>query len=549
MALHRIFKALGLNSIIGITSWILSLLFVLPLLSLFVLSLSLDSYEVWQHLTDTVLGGYIYRSIVLVAGVAIGTFIIGITAGWLISTCRFPMHSLFEILLLLPMAIPAYVMAFIFTDQLEYAGNVQIFLRWLFDWETKADYYFPEIRSIGGAIACLTLVLYPYVYLMSRSGFKNTTQNNWDAARLSGYSPMTTFYRIALPLARPNIIVGIAIVMMETLSDFGTISYFAVNALSRGVYDVWIEMDSLIGASQISLIMITFIMVLLYVEHKNRQTGKHYQNTNRPMNPIQLSGIHSLLAIIFCGTISLIGFIIPAGILLSYAVIYFDISWSSKFLGYAYNSLTLAGTTAVFTMVITTIMAYSIRLNQKNIFLKKITALASIGYGIPGTVLGVGVLVPLSYFDNSIDNFFETYFGINTGLLLTGSILGLTYAYSVRFAALGYGGVDTALKSVSPNIEGAARTLGHTPNSIFWRIHLPLIRHGIVLSTILIFVDSMKELSITMVLKPLNFDTLSTHVFSYASSGLLEQSALGSLTIVGVGLIPVCYLIHNIQKN
>lgn len=521
---------------------VIALLGIFPIFSIVLLAFSTSSSDVWSHLLDTVLWGYVYRSLILMFGVALGTLIIGGLAGWLVVHCRFPGRKIFQILLILPMAIPAYVMAFVFTDQLEYAGTVQRFLRWAFDWQTKTDYYFPDIRSLGGAVVCMTLVLYPYVYLMSCSGFRNVSANAWDSARLMGYSPMTIFWRIALPMARPSIMVGLALVMMETLNDFGTVSYFSVNTLARGVFDVWIDMDSLVGASQISLIMMLFIGILLYGEIKFRTKSKAYETQSPPMRPVSLRGKAMVLAVVFCTIISGLGFVIPAGVLVTYAVTYFEYSWNNDFITYISNSLMVAGLTAVITVGLATIMAYGVRLYAHGTNIQKWAVLASLGYGIPGTVLGVGVLVTLSRLDNGIDSVFESVWGINTGLLFTGSIMGLVYAYSVRFMTLGYGGIHSVLQQVSTTIEGSARTLGHTQNQVFWRIHLPLIRNGILVSAILVFVDAMKELSITMVLKPLNFDTLSTHVFAYASDGLLEQSALGALTIVIVGIIPVMCL-------
>lgn len=529
--------------------WVCAILSAMPLFAIMFMALSTSSGDVWTHLLDTVLWGYIYRSLILMAGVALGTTLIGVAAAWLVVHCRFPGRKLFQVLLILPMAIPAYIMAFVFTDQLEYAGTIQRYLRWLFGWQSKADYYFPQIRSLGGAIICMVLVLYPYVYLMACAGFHNVTRNSWESARLMGHTSMTIFWRVAVPIARPNIIVGMALVMMETLSDFGTVSYFAVNTLARGVYDVWLDMDSLVGASQISVIMMLFVGFLLYLEKQSRVTGRAYENKGSPMSPLILRGKAKGLAIAFCTVVCGLGFVIPAGILTTYAITYFDDSWGPKFIGYMTNSLTLAGLTALITLVVALIMAYGVRLNANRNGVNGLVLMASAGYGIPGTVLGVGVLVLLSRVDNNIDAVFESLWGINTGLLLTGSMVGLAYAYSVRFMTLGYGGVSNVLQQVSTTLEGSARTLGHSPLQIFWKVHLPLIRNGIMLSVVLVFVDAMKELSITMVLKPLNFDTLSTHVFAYAKDGFLEYSALGAITIVAVGLIPVVYLMQMVQPK
>ncbi len=529
--------------------WGILFLFSLPILSLIFLSLSTDSVGIWMHLVDTVLWGYIYHSLLLMVGVATGTVVLGVIAGWLISRCRFPLHGFFQILLLLPMAIPGYVMAFIFTDQLEYAGNVQVFLRWFFEWESGADYYFPEIRSLGGAILCLILVLYPYTYLMARNGFRNITQNSWHQSRLMGYTPWQTFLRVGLPLARPNIMVGVAIVMMETVGDFGTVSYFAVNTLSRGVYDVWIDMDSLVGASQISMALISFVIILLYAEYKNRKKTSVYQAKGALMQPIVLRGKACVCAIIFCSTLSLIAFGIPAIILLKYAITYFDVSFTDKFIEHAFNSFILSTLSAIVVIIMALLMAFTSHFNAKSKIFKKVNLFASAGYGIPGTVLGVGILVPLSFIDNVVADFMRENFNVNVGLLLTGSIFGLVYAYGVRFLTLGYGGINSVLKNLSPSIEQSARTMGHGSISIFFHIHLPIIRNGVLLSAILVFVDSMKELPITLILKPLNFDTLATKVFGYASSGLLEESALGALTIVIIGLIPVMYLFKTMKNN
>lgn len=546
--LMRLFKLPPTNTPVLCTGVLAcAVLVALPMGALVLMAMDTSSADVWNHLLDTVLWGYVYRSLVLMLGVAIGCLVIGGIAGWLIANCQFTGRNVFRVLLVLPMAIPAYVMAFVATDQLEYAGIVQQTLRDIFGWQSKADYYFPDIRSVGGAILCMILVLYPYVYLMASAGFRGVSQKSWDSARAMGYTPCQIFWKIALPIARPSMMIGVAFVMMETLNDFGTVSYFAVNTLARGVYDVWIDMGSLAGASQISLIMMMFIVVLIVWERRLRATVGGYASTGKPMALLVLTGWHKGLAIGFCTVVCGVGFVIPVGILATYAVVYFDYNWTADFVGYMLNSITVAGLTAGIVLIGATVMAYGVRLNPSHEGVQKTVPLALMGYGVPGTILGIGVLVVLSQLDNAVDGVFEQVFGINTGLLLTGSIAGLVYAYGVRFMTLGYGAVHNALNTLSPNIEGAGRTLGHSPKAVFWRIHLPCIQSGLAVGAVLVFVDSMKELSITMVLKPLNFDTLATHVFAYASDGLLEQSALGAIGIVAVGLIPVAYLMRMIR--
>ncbi|WP_259782667.1 ABC transporter permease [Aestuariispira ectoiniformans] len=521
----------------------------LPIAAIIVLAFSPEE-NIWPHLVSTMLPRYIKNTLILMLGVGTGTFLMGISAAWLVTMCRFPGQRLFEWALLLPMAMPAYVVAYVYTDLIEYAGPVQTGLRALFGWKLKSEYWFPEIRTAGGAIAMLSLVLYPYVYMLTRASFLQQSVCVLEAGRVLGRTPWQCFWSIALPLARPAVVVGLALSMMETLNDFGTIDFFAVHTLTAGVFDVWMSMNNLGGAAQISLVMLVFVIGLLWIERASRR-GQRYHSTSTKYQALPgylLTGWKKIGAVVLCSALVILGFILPAIVLTYYAIGHWEISWTPEFLTYAKHSILLSGGAAAISVTIGVFLAYALRLN-KGRKLKIATRLASVGYAMPGAVLAIGVLIPFANFDNAFDAFMKSHFGISTGLLLSGTATAIIFAYTVRFLAVGFGGVETALLKVTPNMDDAARTLGQRPLGVLRHVHLPMIRGGILGGAILVFVDSMKELPATLILRPFNFDTLATYVYQYASDELLEECALGALTIVLAGILPVILLSKAVRTS
>jgi iron(III) transport system permease protein len=513
-----------------------------PLLSIPWLALFPEE-NIWPHLASTVLPGYVLTTLGLMLGVSFGVLTMGVTSAWLVTMCRFPGRRIFEWALLLPMAMPAYVIAYVYTDLLDYAGPVQSFLRKLFGWHIASEYWFPEIRSLGGAIAMMSMVLYPYVYLLSRAAFLEQSVGLLDASRTLGCSPWETFWRVSLPMARPSIATGVALALMETLNDVGTVDFFAVNTLTLGIYDVWLNMGNIGGAAQIAMVMLVFVSVLLTIERQSRRRHKHYQSTGRSkaLPAHRLTGSAAGLALVACLLPVIAGFAVPAGVLVSNSIRYFDQSWTPEFLQYAFNSVALSSTAAVLAVCVALLLAYGKRLVGGGITSAAVS-FASFGYAVPGAVLAIGVIIPLAGFDNALDAFIRERFGLSTGLLLSGTVFAIIFAYVVRFLAIALGSVDSSLTKVTPVMDMASRTLGHGPAATFFKVHLPLIRGGVLIGVMVVFVDCMKELPATLILRPFNFDTLATYVFQFASDEQIEQAGLGALAIVLAGLIPVVVL-------
>ena len=502
------------------------------------------SGDIWSHLIATSLPGYIGTTLWLMLGVGTSVLLTGVTAAWLVTMCRFPGRRVFEWLLLLPLAFPAYVIAYAYTDLLEYSGAVQVFLRMMFEWQTPQDYWFPEVRSLGGAVTLMGVVLYPYVYLLARAAFFEQSVNVLEVTRVLGHGPWRAFFRVSLPAARPAIAIGVALALMETLNDFGTVDFFAVQTMTTALFDVWQGMGSLAGGAQIAATMLAFVVLLISIERFSRRQQKVYQNVSsrfRELPSYRLKGLSSLLAFTACLLPILIGFVIPLIVLIRLAVIYFHESWTADFRSYALNSLVLSATAAGIALLVALLIAYSQRLAGGRV-IGIAARIASLGYAVPGAVLGVGVLIPFAYFDNSLDALMREMFGISTGLLLSGTLAAVIFAYVVRFLAVALGQVESSLAKVSPSLDMAARTLGYRASETLLRYHVPLIRGGMLTAVIIVFVDCMKELPITLILRPFNFETLATHVYWFASDEMLGEAALGSLAIVLVGLLPVVLL-------
>ena len=516
-------------------------LFLIPLVSVLI-NLALPSKGTWSHLAETVLPEYIVNTLSLVVGVGLGVMIIGTATAWLVTMCRFPGRKIFEWALILPLAVPAYVMAYAYTDFLQFVGPVQSLLRDLTGWGAR-DYWFPDVHSLGGAMAMLTLVLYPYVYLLARAAFLEQSVCALEVSRTLGCGPWGSFLRVALPSARPALVAGTALALMETLADYGTVAFFGVPTFTTGVVRAWISFGDRVAAAQLASILLGFVFMILMLERWSRTRARFHQATSRyqRLPDYPLRGGHALAASCFCFAPLLLGFLLPAGILASMALELENAQIGSRYLRLVTNSFTLAGVTAVSAVALAVIMAYGIRLNPGP--LSRLAArAASMGYAVPGAVIAVGVLIPFSIFDNALDAAMRSLFGVSTGLLLTGTIVALVFAYLVRFLAVSLNTVEASLAKIRPSMDDAARTLGQTPLGTLRHVHTPLMLGSLLTAALVVFVDVMKELPATLVMRPFNFDTLAVQAYNLASDERLAAAAVPSLTIVCVGVLPLILL-------
>lgn len=528
---------------------IIALLIALPMLVV-LSSVFRDTGDVWQHLATTVLPRYISNSLLLMLGVSLGTTVIGVSTAWLVSMAQFPGSWIWQWALLLPLAVPAYLLAYVYTELLEFYGPVQTGLRSLFGWTSVNDYWFPAIRSLPGAVAMLSLVLYPYVYLLARVAFREQSVCTLEASRSLGCGPWRSFWRVALPLARPAIVAGLALVLMETLNDYGTVQYFAVDTFTVGIYRTWFNMGERVAASQLSALLMLFVLIALLLEQWSRRRSRYYQSTSRyqAASPYRLRGWRAGLATLACGLPVLLGFAVPALRLLHMALANVTERFGSRFWQLASNSLLLSLLTAAIAMGLALIMAYGLRL-VPNPLMNLAVRVAATGYAIPGSVIAVGVLIPLGQFDNTIDTWMRSTFGISTGLLLSGTIAALVFAYLVRFLAVAFNTVESNLVRIKPSLDDAARSLGHGATQTLLRVHAPLMTGGLLTAVILVFVDVMKELPATLIVRPFNFDTLAVEVYRLASDERLAEAAAPALAIVAVGILPVILLSTQISRS
>ena len=508
------------------------------------------SSSIWQHLASTVLKDYLVNSFLLMLSVGTGVCLIGVGTAWLVTMCRFWGSRQLEWALLLPLAAPAYLLAYAYTSMLDYFGPVQSGLRGLFGWTSAQDYWFPNIRSLWGAAVMLLLVLYPYVYLLARVAFLEQSVCTIEASRSLGSSPWRSFLTIALPLARPSIVAGLALALMETLNDLGTVEYFGINTFTTGIYRTWLGMGERAAAAQLAAFLMIFILILIVLERRSRSAAQYYESSSsiQRLTPFELNPGHSFLALVACFLPILLGFIIPAGYLLQLTLNNLDSALDGDFWDLAQHSFILASITAIAAMVISLLMAYGQRL-EPNWLMKTAVRIAAMGYAIPGSVIAVGVLIPVASLDNIIDRWMQATFNISTGLLLSGTIASLIFAYLVRFLAVAFGSVESSLNKISPNLDAASRSLGYGSTSTLWKIHTPLMAGGLLTSAMLVFVDVMKELPATLVIRPFNFDTLGIRVYQYASDERLAEAAAPALAIVLVGIIPVILLSWRITHS
>ncbi|PKQ78658.1 iron ABC transporter permease [Aeromonas sobria] len=529
-------------------SWATALLLGLPVIALLFSAFSAEG-DLFRHLADTVLLDYLANTLGLVVGVVLLSLLFGVPTAWLVAMCQVPGRRALQWALMLPMAMPSYIVAYVYTDLLDYSGPLQAGLRALFGWNSPADYWFPAIRSLGGAAWVLALVLFPYVYLLTRASFLEQSVSLIHSSRLLGCTPWQSFRRLSLPLARPAIMVAVSLVAMETLADFATVHFFAINTLTTAVYDTWLGYGSLATAAKLSCLMLLAVVLLIALERRSRSRQQVFQKSMGHEQPLRypLKGISRALAGLWCWGLVLAGFALPFVILLDYGVRYFELSWTPEFVRFAGNSLLISALTALLAMGIALLLGFFRRLDGgiKSLLPLRIAAM---GYAMPGTVLAIGVLVPLTALDFAINDLAEWLGRQGPGLLLTGTITAIVFGYLVRFVAIAIGSVESSMGKISPSLDMAARSLGQGDGAMLRRVHLPLVRRGLFAGAMLVFIESMKELPAALLLRPFNFDTLATHVYQFVSDEMLERGALGAIVIVLVGLLPLIWVNRSLDS-
>ncbi|MGB2078801.1 MAG: ABC transporter permease [Vibrio sp.] len=537
------------------SSWLIAGVLVFPILAIFYQSFG-ESDDLFAHLFATVLPTYTQNSILLVVFVSMLSLLFGLPCAWLMAMCRIPGQKFLEWALVLPLAMPGYIVGYIYTDWFDFAGPVQLWIREITGWGPQ-DYWFFDIRTLGGASVVLALVLYPYVYLLARTAFMQQGANLLQSARLLKSSAWQSFYRVSLPLARPAIMVGVSLVAMETLGDFGTVSYFALNTLTTAVYDTWLGYSNLNAAAKISSIMLLVVILLLSMERYSRRKQKQFQdqNSQASLDKYHLKGWKKYLALFWCYGLFAAGFALPMYQLLYYVAGYFEQSWSDEFSLYAFNSLVVSLAAAVLACLIALLLNFYSRLNQYHVkasFSSRLGHLpmrfASLGYAVPGTVLAIGIMVTVLSGDHLINDFAKMMTWQPPGLILSGTMFALVFAFIVRFGAVAIGSIETSLAKVSPHIDMAARTMGCQPNQVLKRVHIPLLVRSLLVAGLLVFIESMKELNASILLRPFNFETLATAVYNYTSDEMLEHAALPAVILVLVGLLPLILVNRSLDK-
>jgi iron(III) transport system permease protein len=526
------------------------LLVLLPVGALIGIAAEGDA-EIWPHLIANVLPASTIDTLALLAGIAVVAGSMGITTAWLVTAHRFPGHSVLVWLLPLPLAVPTYITAYIYVEIFDSAGLVQMALRDLMGWRSRADYWFPEIRSLPGCILVLSVVLYPYIYIAARTMFLTQSASMLEVARTLGASRIKLFRIIALPLARPALAVGVSLALLEALNDIGASEYLGVRTLTVSVYNTWLNRGSLAGAAQIACVMLAFAVGLILIERYGRRDRRYALSPKRhqTVRPVPLAGGRAWTASLLCALPVFMGFILPTGFLLRETlrgglVDQFNLDFLAHFM--TTIGLSVAATIAVLAIAVLLVSAARL---SKNALTKGALLAAGLGYALPGTVLALGLMTPLVGFDNLIGTIWRHLTGERIGLLLMGAAGGIIIAYVIRFLPIATGSLSAGLDRVSPSLEDAARTLGASRREMVWKIQIPLMRPALASAALLIFVDCIKELPATLLLRPLNTETLSTLVYTYASRGRFEDGSLAALVIVLVGLVPVIQLVRSAEAR
>ncbi len=525
-----------------------STLLSLPLLAVLG-SFLIPAPDIWRHLLQTVFEEYVFNSLILMLGVGGLSLVLGVVPAWLVTMCRFPLSRTLEWALLLPLAIPAYIIAYTYTGLLETSGPVQTLLRGITGWQ-YGDYWFPAIRSMGGAITMLAFVLYPYIYLISRAAFIEQSVCALEAARTLGCGPYTTFMRVAIPLARPAIIVGLSLVLMETLADYGTVQYFGISTFTTGIFRTWFGLGSSAAAAQLSALLMLFVLVLICIESWSRRLQRYHHTSTRysTLNQKTLRGRYAVLAFTVCSLPVFAGFVIPVSFLVKSAWLTWSAVVDQHFFRLMWNSIGLALCAAALAALLALYMAYGKR-HAANRVATMAVNIAGMGYAIPGTVIAVGVMLPLAAMDRLMDTLARTHFDFSTGLLLSGTLVAVMFAYMVRFLAVSLKTVDAGLAKIKPSIDEAGRSHGLNSYALIRKVHMPMLRGSLLTALLLVFVDVLKELPATLILRPFDFNTLAIRAYELANEERLAEAACPALAIVLAGIIPVIYLSRSISES
>lgn len=528
---------------------LIAAVFILPVAAVTLIALG-PGDDIWAHLAATVLPAALSNTLWLLAGSGMFTLVIGTTCAWLVTMYRFPGREVADRLLVLPLAMPTYIVAYAYVDLLDYAGPVQTAIRSAFGFTSAADYIFPDIRSLSGAVLVFSAVLYPYVYLTARASFVQQSVCVLEVARTLGRTAPAAFWAVALPMARPALAAGVALVAMECLNDLGAVQYLGVETLTASVYSTWMQRGNLAGAAQLAVVMLGLIVALLLIERAARGGARTHDTTGRyraiPFETLQ--GWRGWLALIAVLMPFLIGFLAPFLLLARHAAVHTGAATGAGFLSAGGNSLMLAGLVSAAAVALALFFGYAARIAKGPITAAS-ARLAATGYALPGTVLAIGLMVPLATFDNALDHWLEQTAGIRTGLLLSGSLFAVTLALVIRFLAVALASIEAGLARISPSLDAAARTLGSSAIGLIGRIHIPMLAPALAAAALLVFVDAMKELPATLLMRPFNFDTLATHVYGLAAAERFEEAALGAICIVLIGLVPVLMLHKTVAQG
>jgi iron(III) transport system permease protein len=533
-------------SALDLIALLLSLTLAIPIVSVCLSLLSGES-TVFVHLAQTVLPEYAGNTLMLTALVVLGVLVVGVPAAWLTACCEFRGRRVLEAVLILPLAAPAYVLAYAYAGFLSAYGPVQEALRSITGWET-GDYWFPDVRSLPGAALMLTLTLYPYVYLLARAQFLNESAAALESARLLGRGPIASFFAVSLPLARPALVAGATLAAMNAFADYGTVSYFGVPVFTTGIYSAWFSFSDQTAARELAAVLIGFVALALLAERYLRGRALFHETGRRDRRPPRaaLSGVKSTGAILACVVPPFLGFVIPALVL---GELLIESGGPTRdFSRHLFDTLTLAAAAGAIVTLGALILAFA-RKERPQRLAGRAASFASLGYAVPGSVIAVGVLAPFAAFDNAFASFAQTMFGVSPGLVLTGGIAALLFAYTALYLAVALQSVGAGLERITPSVGGAARLLARGPWDALRRVHLPLIAPSVLTAALLVFVDVMKELPATLMLRPFNFDTLAIAANNYASDERLSWAAAPSLAIVAAGIIPCILLIRGIAAS
>lgn len=530
---------------------VVALVVLLPIIAIFVIGLSSDP-DNWQHMMTNVIPRAGLRTFWLLLFTGLVTAAFGIGTAWLVAACDFPFRRFLSPALVLPLAIPSYLAAYAFGEFFDFTGPVQTLYRAVFGYTSSRDYGFFEIRSLGGAVLVMSSVLYPYIYLACRSMFLMQGRAAADVARTLGAGPLRVFARIQVPMAKPAIMIGLTLVMMETLNDIGAVEYLGVQTLTFSIYDTWLNRGSLAGAAQIACVMLALVALLLFVERRarKRQRFATHKTTAVVADAVRLGlqGMKGALAALFCLLPILFGFVVPVSVLGGFALRRMGDFLEPRLLDALWHSTLVSASAALITVLLAFVLAYAAR-TERSRLARGASRFAALGYGIPGTVLGIGVLIPLAAFDNAFDGFLRQVFGVSSGLLLSGTGFAIVYAYTVRFLTMAEGTIDAGFQKLSPHLDMAARTLGRSGPQTLRQVLLPNLRPAVLTAGLLVFIETLKELSATILLRPFNFNTLATLVYEDASRGMAQDAAVAAIIIILAGLVPVLLVSRSLDDT